>query len=108
MSQAYAFPATDPAAVHSPLRGVTMQHIYEALIGLRDAYQRRALFAGNVPLYRLDPALQAGRVIRVSGDTRGPNAWLSLVVALSDGTHRGVSLTIDRRLPRPITSAVVL
>lgn len=108
MFQAYALPVPDTAAVHSPLRGVTVQHIYEALVGLRDADQRRTLFAGTVPVYRLDPVLQAGRVVRVWGDTRGPHAWLSLVVALSDGTHRAVSLTIDRSLPRPITSAVVL
>lgn len=108
MFQAYALPGVAAPAVHNVLRGVTAQHLYEALVGLRGAEQRRALFASTVPVYRLDRALRTGRVVRVAGDVRGPRAWLSLVVALDDGTHRAVSLTVDQRKPRPITSAVVL
>lgn len=108
MSQAYVLPGADAPAVHRILRGVTAQQIYEALVGLRAAPHRRALFARTVPVYRLDPALRSGRVVRVAGDVRGPVAWLSLVVALADGTHRAVALIVDQRAPRPITSAVVL
>lgn len=106
MSTVYA---PTPAYVRPVHNGrINLQVVYEALIGRRPSHIRRRLFAHDITTWRLDPALHGGRVVRVHGTVNGLHAWLSLVVALPDGTCRAVSVEVDRTYPQPIRSAVIL
>ena len=108
MSEAYAPPATPPGGIHRWPDGLTPQTIYETLVGLRDRRQRRRIIHPDVAHYGLDLRLRTGRVERVVGDVQGSRAFLVLLVRLSDGTLRAVTVILDRRSPTPVVSAVVL
>ena len=113
MSTVYAASMTrdDPttALVGRPrLDQLTPQALWEALVGVRDRFQRAWLLDPSIAYYGLDRTLRSGRVVKTVGQVVGDRCYLALVVALSDGTHLAASIVLDRTARRPVVSAVVM